>query len=94
MKTVKLKAVSEMHAVQEIQRIIDNSNLKEYQLDRLWEKALEKTISIQEIEPNNPYYYTFALQTFKADLIDKLGDTMGPALKTLLEVGYDNLPYI
>ncbi len=93
MKKVKLKATTEIEALQELQRLIDNSNLKEYQLNRLWEKALEKTISIHEIEPNNPYYYTFVMQTFKKDLIDRLGETMGPSLKTLLEVGYDSLPY-
>ena len=93
MKKVKIKATTETEALQELQRIIDNSNLKEYQLNRLWEKALEKTITVLEIEPNNPYYYTFVVQTFKKDLIDRLGETMGPSLKTLLEIGYDSLPY-
>ncbi len=94
MKKVKLKAISEMEALAELQRIIDNSNLKEYQLERLWDEALEKTISFNGIKPENPYYYNYVLQKFKEMLINKIGDTMGYGLKRLLEVGYDTLPYI
>ena len=93
--TVNLHAsLSEQQALDDINRIMYNSNLSQKEIQNLWSEACSGVCKKFNLTPDMPYYYHIAYMEMKKLLINKLGETLGPMAKMPLGLLRDNMPYM
>lgn len=94
-KTTKLIAsLNEQQALDDINRIMYNSNLSEKVILDLWKDSCTGVIKKFNLTPDMPYYYHIAYMEMKKLLVNKLGENLGPMAKMPLDLLRDNLPYM